>query len=236
METDIELTPKEQLIIEASAKITKGQTLILEGKLELKHLLGLAKEKPAKEKIKKTIANRTARLPAIKKSTFKKETRSNEEIKLGIVKRVHVNRSMSTGLIFSKMNLSKRHGERLLQELVSENKLFNKNSGTDRPASWVVVGKERKRSSRKKSKFPTGHGVYLDYDSLSDQVYNFIKNNEWVSKRKLLKGVDCSAAPLNRILEVLKGDGKITVIRKNHNPEHTLPKVYERDADYWVTT
>lgn len=212
-----QITGKAKLAFEASLKIEQGRKLMEEGSLELAHLFGAEPESK-----KKTIAPKTL---TRSNSTFRKETRSDKEMKERIIETIG-NRAMPTATIVEKCRLSTRTGDRLLQELAEAKILRDKFNGKQGSRhAWVVIAvhPEGKLSA-----------VEARDQERRETILKFIKDNDWVHFGKLESGTGIYPQGIRRAVEVLEKEGKIKQVEKANNPAHKDEhRVYNTKMSYF---
>lgn len=243
-EVEEELTGKSKLVFEACSKITQGRQLLKDGKFELANLLGehsktkmsrlTAGQKSAITKKKKLIAHR--------ESGFRKDVRPDQDIKDAMVRLVRLNRQASSTLLQKKLRLSDRRLNRLLGQLVGDNKLRDEGSGKENsPHKWVIPKspKTKKINGHKLAKTSGGgkqRGTFIDVTNpeIVNKALSLLNTDDWVTKGKLINVIDMSAGVANRLLDHMKKQKLVKEVVKKHNPAHkSSPKNFERLGTYF---
>lgn len=233
-----ELTGKTKLVFEAVAKIQQGNKLVEEGKIELASLLG--ESKPQKRLTAGQKSAITKKLLAERESNFRKDTRTDEEVKEKIVNLIRKNREVTSILVQKKLKLSGRRLMRLLGQLSGENVIVNQGTGVDKSRyRWTLVTKPI-NGHRFKKKSPGGGGRRSSFIDVTkpeyiDKTLALLKTDNWVTKSKLIETIDVSAGVANRLTDYLRKQKLIIPVMKKHNPAHkNSPKNYERSMQYWA--
>lgn len=232
-----------KLVIEAVAKIQQGKKLFQEGHLELANLLG---EKATKKELRKHGKDRP--------STFNMDVRSDETLKEKMIDLVRLNRQASSILFSRKLKISDRRLERLLEALVKE-KVFE-DVGQGGRHAWILTGhkskaakkaaktrKKQKKLGKVKKSSINGHkvlkssrGTFIDVtdEKVVNRALDFLKTHDWVNKGQLIKAVDLSPGPLNRLLQYMQKQKLVKQVYKKNNPAHeSVKKMYVQDLPYW---
>lgn len=222
-EIEADLTSRQKLIFEAALKMQKGKALYEEGKLEFDNLTLDKKPKKA-AKSEKVIAHRTARVPQA--STFKKE-KPDEAVRQRIVDFLASTRSAATTkYIGKKLRIGPHQLQRVLKELEDEKTIKDKWTGKQGSKhAWELILVEEKSSRRGQEPVPPQENA--------EKVFAFIRENDWVNKRKLDK-IGLSRNILDRTLDFLTKEGRIKVVEKAQNPAHEkIKKVYVQKLPYY---
>lgn len=222
---EADLTGRAKLAFEASLKIAQGQKLIAEGKLELQNLIG---DKPIKRKGAKVVAHKTTRRAV---STFKMEKRTDEQIAAQIEKIVEKNEEVHVNLLHEKLHVSERRLLRVINSM--------KHYGFVKGAKGHVLKKLTEPGKAAPTKQPKNKNDQFAHEKDPlDEVYNFIKNNDWVTKRMVTEKLGKDFYAIQRCLNTLVRDKKVKTVEKNHNPAHkgSARGAFERVMTYYETT
>jgi hypothetical protein len=241
---EIELSGKAKLVFEAVEKIKQGQKMFEEGNLELKSLLG---EKPKKsltagQKSAQTKKRMKKKIIAHKSiSTFRKEKRTDEDLKEKMMSLVRKNTQVSTVLFKNKIHVSERRLDRLLEQLMKEGRIEDRATGDNVGRHrWMIPDKMKKNAKvnghaakSAKSKRIGGPLIDVTSEDTVNKAIQFLKTHDWVNKSIFIKGIDLSPVPGNRLIEYLKKKNIVKQVKKSNNPAHEkVKKIYVQHLPY----
>lgn len=237
---NVEMSSRQKLVFEACTKIQLGEKMLKEGRLELASLLGekpksskkTAGQKSAETKRKKTIAHKS-----VHKSSFRPETRTDEQIGervIALVKK-HGDNKLTSSYFKDTTHVGYRRIENILAGLRKSGKLIDNWTGSRH--SWALPGK-------KVTNGVNGHtngvhkvrrsGIDVTDQSLVDKALKFIGTNDWVNKGQIIDAIDLSPTVTNRLIEHLQKQKLVKQVRKTQNPAHkSIPKMFSQNLPYW---
>ncbi len=228
----MELTGKAKLVFEACAKINQGEDmiknghiLISEGKIELTNLIGEVKL-PVIGNIKKA-----------KKSKFRKETRTDDEIANLIVEMVRKSGPHTTSAIQDQFNMGDRRVVNILNSMAVQGRIKDMSSGKGNGLrhSWVLLNSAASVAEKivHTRVGKTGRPIF-DETKYVESALSFLKTHDWVTKGKLLEHLEISSKPGNRLFDYLEKQKLVRQVAKRNNPghKHNL-SIYNQEYNYW---
>lgn len=239
------LTGRGELIYAAVTKMQDGERLYNQGLEEFKGLLGeeVHKKNPLLKKIKQAgKARKLATTIAHRKvSTFRKETRTDEQLMSKMVdllkKNLKKKERVAGYTLFDELHIGERLGERILKRLLDTHLVradFTDKGRYLYPWKDKAIPKVPAKKTLKKGK-PGTQGTPFEVEPYIDKAIDIVKTSDWVTKGAFMKKIDLSFYPANKLLLYLKQKGLVKEILKKNNPSHSKNlAAFNREFSYWT--
>lgn len=205
------LTGRQKLIYEAFEKIYLGNQMRREGLIELNNLIP---QSDPPESMPRTVAPKMLRAPSL----FRKKMGDSETIDR-ILDLIDEKPKVTANYLHTKLKIGSHQLRRLKDKMKKAGLLEEKKS-----SDGIIWSRPRPTAKPKN---------YVDATANADLIYEFLKNNNWVTTHKLVDALKLTWYPVKRTLEYLVAKGSAKQVKRAHNPVHKGVASYGRAFKYW---